>query len=150
MQHGVPPMGYSLSQTFPTWVLPVGCSFSRTAPARALFLGCSRSGMECSSWGPPRDCSSYQKTCSCLGGSSQATAPSRSLFQCRLSTGCTFLQRTSTCSSVGSSMGCGWIYAPPWTSMGCRWTTCVTVAFNMGCGGIYASSTGARSCHLLH
>ena len=36
---------------------------------------------------------------------------------------------TSTCSSMGSSTGCHWICALPWTSMGCRATACLTMAF---------------------
>ncbi|XP_074678540.1 mRNA cap guanine-N(7) methyltransferase isoform X1 [Strix aluco] len=35
--------------------------------------------------------------------------PQRSLVLCGLSTGCSFLRGMSTCSDVGSSMGCRWI-----------------------------------------
>ena len=48
------------------------------------------------------------------------------------------LLRASACSGVGSSTGCRWISAPPWTSMGCRGTACLTVVFPMGCRGISA------------
>jgi len=41
------------------------------------------------------------------------------------------LLQASTSSSVGYSMGCRWISAPPWTSMGCRWTACLTMVFTM-------------------
>jgi len=60
----------------------------------------------------------------------------------------------STCSSVGSSMGCrwvsappwtsmgcGWICAPPWTSMGCRETACLTVVFITGYSGVWSISS---------
>ncbi|NXE20027.1 AT2B1 ATPase, partial [Ardeotis kori] len=39
-------------------------------------------------------------------GLPRATAPARSLLLCGLFTGCSFLQPTSACCSVGSSMGC--------------------------------------------
>ena len=51
--------------------------------------------------------------------------------------------QASTCSSVGSSMGCRWISAPPWTSMGCRGTACLTMVFTMDCRGISAPAPGA-------
>lgn len=52
-------------------------------------MGYSPSGRDCSSLGP-----------------SWAAVPARSLLQCRFSVGCIFIQGTSTCCSVGSSMGC--------------------------------------------
>jgi len=49
----------------------------------------------------------------------------------------------STRSSMGSSVGCRWISAPPWTSMGYRGTTCLTMVFSRGCRGISALAPGA-------
>jgi len=49
----------------------------------------------------------------------------------------------STCSGMGSSMGCWWKSAPPWTSMGCRGTTCITMAFSTVCRGISVLASGA-------
>ncbi|XP_074894868.1 tRNA:m(4)X modification enzyme TRM13 homolog isoform X3 [Buteo buteo] len=48
------------------------------------------------------------------------------------------LLRAPTCSSMGSSMGCRWISAPPWTSTDCRGTTHLTTVFTTGCRGISA------------
>jgi len=53
------------------------------------------------------------------------------------------LLQASTCSVVGSSTGCRWRSAPPWTSMDCRGTACLTMAFTMGCRGISALAPGA-------
>ncbi|KAK4810786.1 hypothetical protein QYF61_008758 [Mycteria americana] len=47
-----------------------------------------------------------ERTCSSVGSSPRAAVPARGLLQRRLSTGCSFLQSTSTCSSMGSSIGC--------------------------------------------
>jgi len=49
---------------------------------------------------------SCQKTCSCVGSTPQAAAPTRSLLQHRLSADFMFLQVTSTYSGVGSCKGC--------------------------------------------
>ena len=49
----------------------------------------------------------------------------------------------STCSGVGSSMGCRWIAAPPLSSMGCREATCVTMVFTRGCRGTSAPAPAA-------
>jgi len=57
------------------------------------------------------------------------------------------LLRAPTCSGVGFSMGCRWISAPPWTSMGCRWTICLTRIFSTGCRRISALAPGAPSLH---
>ncbi|KAM9590480.1 uncharacterized protein ACIBXB_005736 [Morphnus guianensis] len=51
--------------------------------------------------------------------------------------------REPTCSGVGSSTGCRWISAPPWTSMDCRGTACLTMVFTTGCRGISAPVPGA-------
>uniref|UniRef100_A0A8B9RQG0 Amidophosphoribosyltransferase n=1 Tax=Accipiter nisus TaxID=211598 RepID=A0A8B9RQG0_9AVES len=53
------------------------------------------------------------------------------------------LLRASTCSGVGSSPGCRWRSAPPWTSLGCRGTACLTRVFTTGCRGIFAPAPGA-------
>jgi len=50
---------------------------------------------------------------------------------------------TSTCSSMGSSIGCRWICAPPWTSMGCRGTVYLSIVFSTGCRGISTLVPGA-------
>jgi len=52
------------------------------------------------------------------------------------------LLQASTCSGTGSSMGCRWISAPLWTSMGCRGTVCTIMAFTMGFWGISALAHG--------
>ena len=44
-----------------------------------------------------------------------------------------------TCSGVGSSMGCRWLSAPLWTSMGCSGTACLTMVLPMGCRGIWGA-----------
>ena len=41
------------------------------------------------------------------------------------------------------STGCRWIFAPPWTTMGCRGIACLTMVFITGCGGISALVPGA-------
>ena len=57
------------------------------------------------------------------------------------------LLREPTCSGVGSSTGCRWISAPPWTSMVCRGTACLTRVFTRGCRGISALAPGASAPH---
>ena len=108
----------------------------------------------------PQGHRSCQQTCSSMGSSPRghrccweaapawaplhgATAADRSLLQHGLSMGSQLPSGTSTCSNVGSSMGCRWMSAPPWTSMGCRGTTCLTMAFTTGCKGISAPAPGA-------
>jgi len=49
------------------------------------------------------------------------------------------LLQASTCSCMGSSPGCRWGSAPPWTFMGCR-TACLIIVFSTGCRGISALS----------
>jgi len=70
------------------------------------------------------------------------TYPARSLLQCGVSMGRSLLW-ASACSSVGSSTGCRWRSALPWTSTGCRGTACLTVVFTMGWRGISAPVPGA-------
>jgi len=94
--------------------------------------------------GPPRGHKPCQKTCSSVGSSlHRSTGPARSLLQCRLSTGSQPPLGTSTSSGVGSSIGCRWISAPPWTSMGCGRTAYLSVVFSIGCKGISAPVPGA-------
>ena len=73
----------------------------------------------------------------------RATGADRSLLQHGLSMGSQLPSGTSTCSNVGSAMGCRWVSAPPWTSMDCRGTTCLTMVFTTGCRGISALVPGA-------
>lgn len=68
-----------------------------------------------------------------MGSSPEVTAPAESLLQCGVSTGCSFLQGTSTCSIMGPSLVCRRISAPPWTATGCRETTCTVMSFARGC-----------------
>ena len=44
---------------------------------------------------------------------------------------------------MGSSPGCRWRSAPPWTSVGCRGTACLTMVFPRGCSGISAPAARA-------
>jgi len=53
------------------------------------------------------------------------------------------LLQASTCSGVGSSAGCRWISAPPWTSMGCRGAACLTMVVSTGCRRTFAPVLGA-------
>ena len=117
----------------------MGYSSSRTAPAWVPSTGCSPSGADCSSVGPPRGHKSCQQTCFSVGSSLHgATGPQVLPGACSSAgfpRGHSVL-RASTCSGVGSSTGCRWISAPPWTSMGCRGTACLTMVFTTGCRGI--------------
>ena len=85
---------------------------------------------------------------SCVGPFHRVQYFRHRLLQCGSPTGSPFLPRAcssvgspwghrllwaSTCSRVGSSMGCRWISAPQWTSMVCRGTTCLTMVFIMSC-----------------
>ena len=98
-------------------------------------MGCGRSGTGCSSMGPPGGHKPYQQTCcrvgSCLCGS---TGPGRSLLRCGLPTGSQPPGIHQLQCGV-PSMGCGWISAPPWTSMGSRGTACLTMIFIKSCRG---------------
>jgi len=58
----------------------------------------------------------------------QEPAPAQALYRVSL-------LQASTCSSMGSSMGCRCISVPLWTSMGCRSTACLTIDFITGCRG---------------
>jgi len=116
-------------------------SFPRAAalhelPQRRCLMGCSPSGTGCSSVGPH-------------GVTSPASKPAP--VWAPLSTGPQVLP--GACSQRGlptgsqlpsgihllrhgvPSMGCRWVSAPPWTSMGCRGTACLTMVFSMGCKG---------------
>ena len=68
-----------------------------------------------------------------------ATGPGRSLHPHRLFTPL----GTSTCSGVESSMGCRWVSAPLWASMGCRGTAWLTMVLATGCRGTSAPAPGA-------
>jgi len=73
----------------------------------------------------------------------RVTGPDRTLLLWRISTSCSLLRDTSTCSGVGSSTGCRWISVPPWTSIGCSSTIHITVVFTRGCRVTSAPGTGA-------
>jgi len=111
------PMSFSFSPTCPSeevsdrviwWApgsLPTGCSSPRSAPTWVLSMGCSPSGTDCSRMGHLQGRTSCQKTCSSVGSSPwvhRSTSPARSLLQYGVSTGCSFLQGTSTSCDVGS------------------------------------------------
>jgi len=113
-------------------------NFSNVGPSHGLLLFMNSSDMghfhEVQSFrrrllqrGPPsmghRSC---QKTCSSVG-----SPQCHSLLLC-----------TSTCSDMGSSMGCRWISGSLWTLMGCRGTTCLTVVFSRVCRRISAQVPG--------
>ncbi|KAK4826739.1 LOW QUALITY PROTEIN: hypothetical protein QYF61_010992 [Mycteria americana] len=130
-------------------------NFSNMSPSHGLhsFTNCSSMGPfhEVQSFrkgllqrGSPKGHKPYQQRCSSIGSSLHgSTGPARSLLQRGLPTGSQPLSGTCTCSSVGSSMGCRWIPAPPLTSMGCRGTACLTMVFTTGCRGISAPAPGA-------
>jgi len=115
----------------------MGCSSSQTAPVWVPSKGCSPSGTGCSSVGPPQCYKSCQQTCSGMGSSLQgSTGPARSLLWHGVpSTGSQLPSGIHLLWRGIPSMGYRWISAPPWTSMGCRWTTCLTMVFITGCKG---------------
>jgi len=49
-----------------------------------------------------------------------------------------------TCSGMSSSMGCRWISAPPWASVGCWGTACLTMVCSTSCRATSASVSGAH------
>jgi len=117
----------------------MGYSFSRTVPAWVFSMGCSPSGMDCSSVGPPESHKPCQQTCFSVGFSLHGfTGPGRSLLQSEVSMGSQ--PPLGGSSAVGSSMGCGWRSAPPWTSMGCSRTACLTIIFLRSYRGICSST----------
>jgi len=122
----------------------MGCSSSRAAPAWVPSMGCSRSGTGCSSMGPPWGHKSCQQTCSSMGSSLSMGPQVLAGAGSRMGSpwGRSFL-RASTCSGVGSSMGCRWRSAPPWASTGFRGTVCLAMVFSTGCRGISAPAPGA-------
>ena len=133
---------WSLSWTSSTCVLPVGLSSSLNAPVSVLSTGCHASGTDCSSVGPPRGHKSCQQTRSGVGSSLHGSSPARTLLKHRLCRDHSLLQ-ASTYSGVGSSQGCRWVSAPPWTYIGCSGTACPTMVFTRGCRGITALVPGA-------
>ena len=111
-------------------------NFSNMSPSHRLqFL------VNCSSVGPPQGHKCCHQTCSNVGSIHGSTGPARSLLQCGLPMGVTCL-RAPTCSGVGSPTGCGWVSAPPFTSVGAG-HSCLTVGCSTGCGGISALVPGA-------
>jgi len=127
-------------------VSPTGDSASRTTPACVPSTGCSPSGTGCCSVGPPRGHKPCQQTCSSVGFSLHRSAgPGRSLLQRGLPMGSQLPSGIHLLRRGVPSMGCRWISAPPWASMGCRGSACLTVVFSTICGGILASTPGAPS-----
>jgi len=77
-----------------------------------------------------------QQTCSGVGSSLHgSTGPGRSLLQHGLPTGSQLPSGIHLLWRGVPSTGCRWRSAPPWTSMGCRWTTCLTMVFITSCKG---------------
>jgi len=106
-------------------------------------VGCSPSGTDCSSMNPTQNHKSCQQTCSSVGSSPHgSTGHARILLQQGLPIVSQPPSGTSTCSSVGSSMVCSWIYAPSQTFVGFRGTACLIMVFSMGCKGISALVSG--------
>lgn len=103
------PMGYNSSQTALVWV------FTWTAALRSRLL----------------QCVAFQKIYSNMG-SPVASVPARNLLQHGLSMDCSFLQVTSTCSCVASSMDY-------------RRKNCVVMIFPMVWKGIFAPAPGEPS-----
>jgi len=99
----LPPHTLRLRQRGP---FPWAAVFHEQLQHGVLPMGHSPSDTDFSSVGPQWGHESCWKSCSSVGSSPQATAPARGLLQCGLSTGCSFFQCMSTCSSKGSSMGC--------------------------------------------
>lgn len=60
------------------------------------------------------------------------------LLWCEISMGSPCPSGTHICSSVWQSMGCRWVSAPPWTSMGGKWTACLIMGCSMSCREISA------------
>lgn len=77
--------------------------------------------------GSPTDCISCHKNSFCM------VSQQRSLLQCGLLTGCSFLQGTSTCSSTGSSMSCRAEICSTVDLYGSRGTNCLTMVVSTGC-----------------
>lgn len=119
LQHGVPLTGNSPPWTSSRPVPPTGCSSSQTAPL----------------WVPPGH-KSCQQTGSSVGSSLHRCC--KELPNAGFPQGHSLLW-ASTCSSMGSSMGCRWISALPWTSMG---TICLTMVFITSCRWISAPAPG--------
>jgi len=138
----VPLLGDSSPQTSQHESIPRACS-SQTAPALGPFpRGAVLQEQAAPAWVPH-------------GVTSPASKPPPAWAP--LSMGPQVL--AGACSSVGlptgsqppsgihllwhgvPSMGCRWISAPPWTSMGCRGTTCLTMVFIMSCKGRVSAPT---------
>ena len=112
-QHGFPPKGDSPPWNSSLRIPPTGCISSWTAPMWLSSTECSPSGTRCSRVRLPQGHKSCQQTCSSMGSSLHGSAgPSRSLFQHGISTESQPLSDASTCSGLGTSTGCRWIFAP--------------------------------------
>ena len=98
-------------------------------------MGCSPSGTGCSSVGPPQGHKPCQQTCSSMVSSLHGPQVLAGACSSTGSPQGHSLLQASTCSSVGSSTGCRWRSAPPWTTMGCRGTACLTMVCSTGCRG---------------
>ena len=113
-------------------------NFSNVDPSHGLQLF-----MKCSSVGPFHGVQSFRNRLLQCGSPSRSQVLPANLLQRRLSAGSQPPSGTSTCSSIGSSLGCRWISAPPWTTMACRETTCLTMILTTGHRGISGPAPGA-------
>jgi len=91
-------------------------------------------------WVPHRVTSPASKPA--LAWAPLSKGPGRNLLQCRLPTG-SQPPPGIPCSDMGSSLGCRWVSAPLWASMGCRDTACLTMVCSRGCRGTSALAPGA-------
>jgi len=114
-------------------------SHSSLAPAWGPSHG-RQSSMNVSKVSPSHRLQFFMNLLQCGSSAGSQVLPANLLQSGLLSPWGYSLLRASTCSSVGSCMGCRWISAPLWTSMGCRGTASLTMVFSMGCRGISALS----------
>lgn len=92
--------GYSLSWGYQVWAL-LWAVILQDLLHMVFSTRYRPSGIDCFSMSPPKN-----------------AAPARKLLY-RVSLGCSFLHGLPTCSSMGTSTGCRWMY-PTWSSMRCR------------------------------
>ena len=148
-------------------VVSAAPSSSRSCPAPAWGPSHGRqSSTNCSSVGPSQGAQSFRnrllqrgsphrvaspasKAAPARAPLHRAASPARSLLQRGLPTGSQPPLGAIPCTAVGSSTGCRWISAPPWTSTGCRVRACVTMVLPRSGRGISAPVPGAPPPLLL-